>query len=223
MLRGPPTISPPTPSLLPHPQFNASIIVNEPTWFSTHEAAGPLSIQQNGSSKGASGDQFSPQVPLFHRRLRGDTVTAHFDISFPAIQTQPKDSNPSQLPQCVVSLAAVFMTSSRRTFPRRAATWHRESPPRGPAEAARLRVAVATNKAVSGGGARGTPVGNPSASKSLWHLGAGSGGTKGRRSSVAGADLDPICPSFQVSPMAETKACGEFRFSGTVVVVVGPS
>lgn len=91
-----------------------------------------------------------PEISFLHKYLsftpgpREATVTAHFDISFPAIQTQPKDSNPSQPPQCVVLLAAVFVTSSRRTFPRRAAAWRRESPPCGPAEAARLRVAVAT-------------------------------------------------------------------------------
>nr|XP_020760912.1 uncharacterized protein LOC110145086 isoform X2 [Odocoileus virginianus texanus] len=71
------------------------------------------------------------------------------------------------------------------------------------------------------------PVGNtfwsPSACGTLWQLGTGSNGTKGRRSSVAGADVGPICPSSQVSPRAGTWASGKFRISRTVVFVAGPS
>ena len=63
----------------------------------------------------------------------------------------------------------------------------------------------------------------PRAPGTLWQLGPGSSGTKGRRSSVAGADVGPICPFSQVSPRAGTCAGGKFRFSVTVVVVAGPS
>lgn len=46
---------------------------------------------------------------------------------------------------------------------------------------------------------------------------------KAGRSSVAGPDVDPVCPSFQVSPRAGIKACGKFRLPRAVVVVGGPS
>lgn len=128
----------------------------KPTWSPTRGAAGPLRFQQDRSSKRASREHsFLHEYLSFTSGPGEDTVTLHSDISLRATQTQSKDSNLSQLPHCLVSLAAVFVTPSRRTLPRRAAAWLQKSQPRGLAETALTRVSVATRAAVSGGGGRG--------------------------------------------------------------------
>lgn len=83
------------------------------------------------------------------------TATLPYDVRHSTIQTQPQDSNPSQLFQLFLSLATDFVTPSRRTLPWCATAWRQESQPRSAVEAALWRVTKATRTAVSGGVGRG--------------------------------------------------------------------
>lgn len=112
------------------------LLISQPTWSSTCEAAGPFRVRPDRSSKSASRDQLSLEFLSLASGPNEDPATLHFHISLPATQTQPRDSNPSQLPQRPVSLAAVFVTPSRRTLPPRAAAARRRWAPK--ASAARL-------------------------------------------------------------------------------------
>lgn len=112
----------------PHPSI-AFLFPNNPAHLVFRWGGG-------GTSKRASREQLSRRFLPLTSGPKADAATPQLQIILPATPTPPRDSNPSQLPQRPVSLAAVFVTPSRRTLPRRAAAARRRRAPK--VSAARL-------------------------------------------------------------------------------------
>lgn len=66
------------------------LLISQPTWSSTCEAAGPFRVQPDRSSKSASRDQLSLEFLSLASGPKEDPATLHFRISLPATQTQPR-------------------------------------------------------------------------------------------------------------------------------------